>query len=59
MKKIISIDFNSLDYIGGTSTFNRNLSKIFNGNIYFITYYKCIHFLHKNETNIGIKKYIL
>ncbi|HIE5374105.1 glycosyltransferase [Proteus mirabilis] len=58
MKKIISIDFNSLDYIGGTSTFNRNLSKIFNGNIYFITYYKCIHFLHKNETNIGIKKNI-
>ncbi|MCT6516276.1 glycosyltransferase [Proteus vulgaris] len=58
MKKIISIDFNSLDYMGGTSTFNKNLSIIFDQNISFITYYKSIHNPAKNELNLKIKKNI-
>lgn len=56
MRKIISIDFNSLDYMGGTSTFNNNLSKIFSHDIYFITYYKFKNGPVGNELNLKIKK---
>lgn len=56
MRKIISIDFNSLDYMGGTSTFNNNLSKIFSHDISFITYYKFKNGPVGNELNLKIKK---
>lgn len=56
MRKIISIDFNSLDYMGGTSTFNNNLSKMFSHDISFITYYKFKNGPVGNELNLKIKK---
>ncbi|EJR5449054.1 glycosyltransferase [Vibrio cholerae] len=59
--KIVSLDFNTVNYIGGIASFNRNLNLIFDNNIRYISLYKnkVNPSLLDNEKNIGIRKNFL
>lgn len=59
--KIVSLDFNTINYIGGIASFNRNLNLIFDSNIRYVSLYKnkVNPSLLCNETNIGVSKNFL
>lgn len=52
--KLVSFDFNPLEYKGGIASFNRNLNEIFTDDISFITLYSPSN-LFNNEYNVNVK----